>query len=152
MAETIEHVENPHVVMKEAEYCIDDEGGLILTSVLDFPIHSEPDYWRFTPQGFDLLLSIFPFRVLVCHGAKAEPHSIWAYASRSGPPKDVTSMFVKSLNQELLTMDKAAKTLIWRIAFRLVNNRLLVGKVPWSIKRIFLRDEVNIRISEKVSM
>jgi SAM-dependent methyltransferase len=56
MLETLEHVENPLLAMAEIFRVLKPEGLIVISSVMDYPVHECPaDYWRFTPQGFDLL-------------------------------------------------------------------------------------------------
>lgn len=58
--DTIEHVEYPRRALAELHRVLDSEGVLIISSVMNFPIHSYPhDYWRFTPEGFRSLLQDF---------------------------------------------------------------------------------------------
>lgn len=58
--DTLEHVEYPRKAISEIHRILKANGFVILTSVMNFPIHGYPnDYWRFTPEGFRSLLSPF---------------------------------------------------------------------------------------------
>lgn len=58
--DTFEHVEYPRRAIEEIHRILKPDGVVVLTSVMNFPIHAYPnDYWRFTPEGFRSLLNIF---------------------------------------------------------------------------------------------
>ena len=60
--ETLEHVADPLRAVQEMHRVLRPGGVLAISSLMFFPIHAHPwDYWRFTPEGFDLLLQ--PVRV-----------------------------------------------------------------------------------------
>jgi hypothetical protein len=43
-----------------------------------FPIHAHPwDYWRFTPEGFELLLQPFESRLVVAQGWDLMPEGVF---------------------------------------------------------------------------
>jgi SAM-dependent methyltransferase len=58
--DTLEHVEYPRRAMEEIYRILENDGIVVISSVMNFPIHSYPnDYWRFTPEGFRSLLQVF---------------------------------------------------------------------------------------------
>ncbi|MGH7960246.1 MAG: hypothetical protein ACRERD_00275, partial [Candidatus Binatia bacterium] len=54
----------------------------------DYPVHEYPsDYWRFTPQGFDLLLKAFSPRRVYVQGHPLFPHSLVGVGKKGGEDK-----------------------------------------------------------------
>ncbi len=75
--DTLEHVEFPRRAIQEMGRVLTHGGILILSSVMCFPIHGYPnDYWRFTPEGFHSLLSVFESHFVGYTGPDEFPHSI----------------------------------------------------------------------------
>lgn len=85
MLETLEHVADPLRALQQVRRVLRPEGFAILTSCMDTPVHEHPaDYWRFTPQGFDLLVKdLAPRRVFV-QGHPLFPHTVAAVARKGG--------------------------------------------------------------------
>lgn len=85
MLETLEHVENPLQAMSEMFRVLKPGGLAIISSVMDYPVHECPaDYWRFTPQGFDLLLKVFSPRRVYLQGRPDFPHSLVGIGKKGG--------------------------------------------------------------------
>lgn len=61
----VEHVVNPFEVFK-AIYALMQRGGLVIvTTVLNFPVHAAPrDFWRYTPDCLRMLGEYAGFKVL----------------------------------------------------------------------------------------
>ena len=75
--DTLEHVEFPRKAINEIFRILDSDGIVILTTVMNFPIHDYPyDYWRFTPEGLKSLLKIFPKYFVDYIGEENFPHTI----------------------------------------------------------------------------
>lgn len=81
-AETMEHVTNPIKAFEEMHRILKAGGLLIVTSVFSFPIHDFPhDYFRFTPQAFEMMLEKFSEKeVSVKGGTDDAPKSVFAWA------------------------------------------------------------------------
>lgn len=77
MLETLEHVKNPLQAMAEIFRVLQPGGLVVISSCMDFPVHEHPaDYWRFPPQGFELLLERFSPRRVYLQGSPVFPHSL----------------------------------------------------------------------------
>ena len=61
-------------------------GGIVVaSSCMDLPVHEHPaDYWRFTPQGFDLLLRRFSPRRVYFQGHSRFPHTLAGIGLKGG--------------------------------------------------------------------
>ncbi len=78
--DTLEHVENVHRAMKEIHRVLVPGGMVIMSSVMNFPIHDYPsDYWRFTPKAFELLLKEFSSSEVEFDGNAQFPEGIYAF-------------------------------------------------------------------------
>ena len=86
MLETLEHVGNPLQAMAEVLRVLRPGGLAVISSCMDFPVHEHPaDYWRFTPQGFELLLERCAPRRVYVQGAPVFPHSLAGVGLKPGP-------------------------------------------------------------------
>ena len=84
--DTLEHVEYPHLAMREAFRILKTGGVCIISSVLGFPIHNPPDYWRFTPEGFTSLLKPFSWGLVSFKGDPNFPHTIVGVGGKGDKP------------------------------------------------------------------
>ena len=83
MLDTIEHVAPLQKSMEEIQRVLKPGGWLVMTSVMDFPIHDYPeDYWRFTPKGFEYLLKNFPSQSVFFQGPPFFPHAVLGIAQK----------------------------------------------------------------------
>jgi SAM-dependent methyltransferase len=84
LADTLEHVADPRRAMHEIYRCLRDDGLVIYSSVMNFPIHAFPnDYWRFTPEAFRALAVDFP-RAMIFFSAPPEfPHTVCGVATKN---------------------------------------------------------------------
>jgi SAM-dependent methyltransferase len=90
--ETLEHVADPLRGAREIYRILKPGGVAILTSVMFMPIHEHPsDYWRFTPEGFALLLESFETSLVFGYGWDLLPegvHGIGVKGSFEGLQRD----------------------------------------------------------------
>jgi SAM-dependent methyltransferase len=83
--ETLEHVADPLRAVQEMHRVLQPGGVLAISSLMFFPIHAHPwDYWRFTPEGFDLLLQPFESRYVAAQGWSLMPEGVFGIAVK-GP-------------------------------------------------------------------
>jgi len=92
--DTLEHVENPHKALDEIYRVLKKDGIIIMTSVMNFPIHDYPgDFWRFTPEAFNLLLKDFPVRIIGSQGHPLNPHTVFGIGFKSNADDPVICKF-----------------------------------------------------------
>jgi len=85
LLDTLEHVERFWVALEEVRRILRPGGLLLLSSVMDFPIHDYPaDYWRFTPEGFRALLRPFEPSFVGYAGEADAPHTVVGWGYRGG--------------------------------------------------------------------
>ncbi len=75
--DTLEHVEYPRRAIEEIHRVLKPNGIVIISSVMNFPIHDYPyDYWRFTPEAFRSLLKPFADLFIGFAGNDSFPHTV----------------------------------------------------------------------------
>ncbi len=81
--ESLEHIAYPQRSIDEMYRVLKPGGFLILTTVMHFKIHRAPkDYWRFTPDGLELLLKRFKIVDCTLEGGLKRPKGIWVLAQK----------------------------------------------------------------------
>lgn len=87
--ESLEHLPYPQRAIDEIHRVLRPNGLLILTTVMHFKIHRAPkDYWRFTPDGMELLLSRFKIVDCALEGNLKRPKGIWVTAQKTSRPEE----------------------------------------------------------------
>ena len=75
--DTLEHVRDPLRALVEMHRVLVPGGVVAISSVMFFPIHEHPwDFWRFTPEGFNELLSPFGSRLVLAQGHSLLPETV----------------------------------------------------------------------------
>jgi len=98
MLDTIEHVKGINQAMKECIRVLAEDGIIVSSVPMLFPIHSFPyDYWRLTPDGMRALLERFACKVVAYHGYRNFPHTVYGIAFKTEP--DLIEDKVKRLNE-----------------------------------------------------
>jgi len=94
--DTLEHVEFVRKAVEEAHRILKPNGIIVISSVMNFPIHDHPyDYWRFTPEAFKSLLRPFSSSFVDFAGASTFPHTVVGIGVKGSISKDTLDKFVK---------------------------------------------------------
>lgn len=125
--DTLEHVEYPHVALKELERILKPNGTLIITSVMNFPIHNYPfDYWRFTPEAFRSLLKPFRDSFVGYAGDSIFPHTVIGIGFKNENPD--LKLFKQSYQVWQANQPKSLKAIV----------KLFMPPILLKLKRRFL--------------
>jgi len=57
MLNVLEHTQNPSQVLEQVRFCLGPQGRLLLSVPFVYRIHDAVDYFRFTDEGLEMLLS-----------------------------------------------------------------------------------------------
>jgi SAM-dependent methyltransferase len=126
LADTLEHVADPHRAMHEIYRCLRDDGVVIYSSVMNFPIHGFPnDYWRFTPEAFRALASDFPRAMIFFSGPAEFPHTVCGIATKNNYDPSLLKTLAKLVGE----IEKTAPLIIEGRAAKIIQ-RLVTKLVP----------------------
>jgi len=127
---TFEHVPRFWRGFEEIYRVLRPDGALLISCPFFFHIHQHPsDYWRFTPEAFELLLSDYPQKILGWHGAAKRPANVWAVAFREGRPPVAQAQFER---YRRLLGQYARQPLPWQRRLRYRVGRWLCGRGPFA--------------------
>jgi SAM-dependent methyltransferase len=127
---TFEHVPRFWRGFEEVYRVLRPDGALLLCCPFYFHIHNYPsDYWRFTPEAFELLLADYPTRIIGWHGPAKRPANVWAVAFREQHPA-ITRPQLDRYRQRLGRY--AREPISWGRHLRYRLGRLLCGRGPFA--------------------
>jgi SAM-dependent methyltransferase len=127
---TFEHVQRFWLGFEEVYRVLRPDGVFLVCCPFYFHQHAFPsDYWRFTPQAFELLLDRYPTRVLGWHGAERRPQDVWAAAFREQSAAPTPEQFARY--QALLGRHAREPMSPWR-RLRFQLGRVLCGRRPFA--------------------
>jgi len=134
LLDTLEHLRNPATAVDEAYLSIQEGGIVVLTSVMNFPIHSFPsDYWRFTPAVFDYLLRELPARAVFSQGDSEFPHTVIGLGSKVSDNERAGQALLAAA-QEIETrwpeMEYGGPLLRWRPSAVVLSQRVDERRLP----------------------
>jgi SAM-dependent methyltransferase len=125
-----EHVRRFWRGFAEVRRVLRPDGALFLSCPFYFHIHDHPsDYWRFTPEAFDVLLEDYPNKIIGWHGPPRRPASVWALAFRENHPTIPRARFER---YRALLGRYARQPLPWRRHLRYRLGRWLCGRGPFA--------------------
>lgn len=93
--DTLEHVEFVRKAIAEVYRILKPNGVLVISSVMNFPIHEYPsDYWRFTPEAFKSLLSNAHFSSFFIDfaGNESFPHTVIGVGFKGPMPRQINEL------------------------------------------------------------
>jgi SAM-dependent methyltransferase len=113
--ESLEHLPYPQKAIDEIHRVLRPDGLLILTTVMHFKIHRAPkDYWRFAPDGIELLLSGFKILDFTLEGDLKRPKGIWVTAQKTSHQEEWGKL-------PLLRLEKSDDQILKKLARRLAR-------------------------------
>jgi len=108
--DTLEHVEFVRDAIKEVHRILRPTGILIISSVMNFPIHDYPsDYWRFTPEGLKSLLKPFDMSFVDFAGENNFPHTVIGIGVKGSISKYYIDKFVRKIEHWKLHQSNLSK-------------------------------------------
>ncbi|MHB1425911.1 MAG: methyltransferase domain-containing protein [Gemmataceae bacterium] len=123
---TLEHVPRFWRAFEEMHRVLRPDGALLVACPFYFHRHAHPnDYWRFTPDALEILLTPYPSKIIGYHGPTARPANVWGLAFREARPAITPNEF--HLYQTRLS-HHARMPLSWQRYLRLCLGRVLFGR------------------------
>lgn len=111
--DTLEHVEFPRRAMSEMHRILKNDGILIASSVMNFPIHGYPDdFWRFTPSGFQSLFRDFDESFIGSFGLdQAHPQTVVGVGFKGAKPalENFTQAYENWVSWQVAVMQKLSE-------------------------------------------
>ena len=132
LLEVMEHVQFPMKAMAEAYRILKPNGVLVMSSVMNYPIHDTYDYWRFTPQGFLTLLREFPLPLVEFAGDPAFPPAVIGIGVKGQLPAATMGQLTERIRQWKQSWNAASavsefpKATTWKSVVKSLTPPLIV--------------------------
>lgn len=143
--DTIEHVFQVFKAFEEMHRVLADDGAIVVSTVMDFWIHSHPhDYWRFTPEALAGLLQSYPLKIIGFEGLPDFPHTVWGVAFKTYNPglEQQCRAFCDTVDRSLVSLEQAT----WRA--RSINGKFKVLRKRLTYKIFGPKSEYNKAVLE----
>jgi Methyltransferase domain len=142
--DTLEHCADPITACRELRRVVSEDGGVcVIASVLLMGIHSYPrDYWRFTPDGFRVLLDGFDDIDVAGMGDPTMPFFVFGVGTR-GRELGIALSELPSLVEAQRTYDRAEGKL--KLGPFRYSLRALGGELRGELPRV-LRERAAARL------
>ncbi len=127
---TFEHVQHFWKGFEEVYRVLRPDGVFLVSCPFYFHQHGYPsDYWRFTPEAFELLLDRYPTRILGWHGTPRRPWNVWAAAFREAAKAPTEADYENYLGK---MKELAKEPLSFRRRLMYQIGRLFCGRRPFA--------------------
>lgn len=144
---TFEHVQRFWLGFEEVYRVLRPDGVFIVSCPFYFHQHGYPsDFWRFTPEAFELLLQPYATRILGWHGPPRRPANVWAIGFREQSRGPTAHQYVQ---YRRLLKCYARQPLSLGQKLRYGVGRLLCGRRPFAPHLDRERCETRIQFSEQ---
>lgn len=125
-----EHVQRFWLGFEEVYRVLRPNGVFVVACPFYFHQHAYPcDYWRFTPQAFELLLEKYPTRILGWHGPARREANVWAAGFREHAVMPTPQQFD---TYRRLLGEYAREPLSWTRRLKYQIGRALCGRRPFA--------------------
>jgi SAM-dependent methyltransferase len=145
--DTLEHCEDPIAAARELRRVVSPDGGVcVISSPMLMGIHGYPsDYWRFTPEGFRVLLTGFDGVDVAGVGDPTAPFWVFGIATK-GRALAVRLSELPSIAADQRDYDRAEGKLVLG-PFR-YSLKQLAGEVSGQLPRV-VRERAQARLRER---
>jgi SAM-dependent methyltransferase len=127
---TFEHVPHFWRGFDEIYRVLRPDGAFFVSCPFNVRIHNYPnDYWRFTPEAFELLLCDYPSKIIGWHGPTKRPENVWALAFREDREPITRGQF-EAYRNRLQAYGRQPLQMSRKLQYRL--GRLLCGPRPFA--------------------